>query len=80
MEEEIIQIIKIDLLEKMDILTFDFSNEFSLHFGVCQYIRNTYLRHKPETTKLLNSYFHTKNEDDLSYEILMKILRDLKLI
>ncbi len=79
MEKEILQIIKTDLLQKMDVLTSDLSDKLSLHFGLCSYIRNTYLWHNPTITKLLNNYFHTNNEDDLSYKILIKILKDLKL-
>ncbi len=76
MVKTILQKIKEDLIEKIskeDIKKLDI---FQTHFGVCLYIRNTYLWGNDFISRLLMGYFDDDNVDDLSHKILEYIIEN----
>ncbi len=76
MVESILEIIKKDIEVSFDLHELKNKDKFTLHFGVCLYIRNSYLWHNKFICDVLNKKFKTKDVDSLSFKILDEILKE----
>ena len=74
---DILNQIKKDLKQKIKSEEIENLNIFSLHHGVCLYIRNKYLWKNPIVLEELKKYFNTDDVDELSFMILEFIKTDL---
>lgn len=73
---EIVQIIKKDLQNNMDLNDLKGLHErdiFKWHFGIGLYIRNKYIHKNPQNFKILSEHYHTNIVDDISEKIMREI-------
>ncbi len=75
MVKSLLNKIKKDLEGQLDLKSINNLDKFSLHFGVCKYIRNKYLWNSPAYKRILSEYFKELEVDALSYKILKEILK-----
>ncbi len=50
----------------------------TLHFGLGMYIRNRYLWGNAETIQILKEYYKVESVDDISWEIIKDLYKELK--